>query len=232
MVVGSLVSPHLRARLQERSLPRRELVFLVAADGDRAVASVPCVVEVEVALEALERGQALLPRPLAKPARSPLVVVVRLPAKRDARVDRARSADDAPARKRERHRLHLRRPMSKTPVVRAHGVARAVDEIAREIGVGRVVGAGFEQQHVVQALLRHARGDDGARRSGPDDDGVCVHRPKEMIRSTSERQARCSGFDRRRTSQTRRRASRRAPPSPHASHENPRSTHEVSTHGR
>ncbi len=91
-----------RARVEEPGLPRNELAPWMPADGYGAVLRVPLAPHVEVVLEALERGQACVPAPVAQTERCPLVVVARLAAQRDARVDCRRPADDAPARKPER----------------------------------------------------------------------------------------------------------------------------------
>ena len=127
--VGALLEALRRARLDERALPRGVLVRRMTPDGNRPVLRVPGAPDVEVVLEPFERRQNFLPCPVAQAHRRPLVVVVRLPAQSDARVDGRRAADDATSRKPEEKPRLRPRPMHLPPVVTAHRVARSVAQV-------------------------------------------------------------------------------------------------------
>src|SRR5262249_19102805 len=129
--IGALWKAEVSAGVDERGLPRSELVPRVAPNRDRAAfVMVGRVAEIAVVFEALEVRQARFEAPLGHAQRGPLVEIVRERAERDARVDRRGAAHDFAAWKIEED-LPWRGPVLKPPIVQAPRVSRAVAEIAR-----------------------------------------------------------------------------------------------------
>ncbi len=177
VAVGAARKPELETRLDERGLPRNELRRGVPPDRDGASSSVPFVVEVEIVLEPLEGGKAVLPRPLGQSERCPFVVVVGHPAERDARVDGRRAAHHPATRKAHRDRAPpavVGRAVVVAPVVRVQRVLTTVPQRRGEdLGVLRSVGVirpSLDEDHVVTLVLGETRRDHRARGSCSDDD--------------------------------------------------------------
>ncbi len=151
----------LRERVARAALGHRE----------RPAGTVVLVLAALVVLCALEVREHLVPGP----AGPPLVVVERVPADVDHRVDRGGAAQHLPAREVDaavvRERLVDRRvvPVLRGSVQRREGGGQ-VDELVR------VRPAGLQQEDGDVRVLREAVGKHAAGRAGPDDH-VVVHEP-------------------------------------------------------
>ena len=141
-------------------------------DVERAVAAAQQVRAAREALSLPEVGQHLVPRPAAVAAPLPTVVVERLAAHLQHAIDRARAADDAPARNRDApaERAVLRLGLE-APVV-----DRVVDQLleARRNSDPRALrlAARLEQQHARARVRAQAVGEHAAGRPRADDDDV------------------------------------------------------------
>src|SRR5581483_8454512 len=170
VLVGVVGQADLFRRL-DHQLQQRHLVARGVRDLEDAVAAAKLVGPAVEALHALVDRQHVLPAPAAIAELRPVIVVLRLAADVDHAVDRARAAQHFPAR-------HLDPPAARA-FVGLGAVAPVHRRIVDHLGDAdrharpeeiRAFGAGLEQQHAMDAALAEAAGDDGAGRSGADDD--------------------------------------------------------------
>ena len=152
------------------------------ADRQRPAGAMELAGAALVVLGALEVGQQVVPAPARAAGVAPLVVVERVAADVDHRVERRRSAEHAPAREVDAAVGGSRLPACHVVPVVLGAEERAerrrdVDEVRR---VGR---PGLDQEHAHVGVLAQAVGQHAACRAGADDH-VVVHRA--LLRGCAE----------------------------------------------
>ena len=158
--------------------------------AQRPVRTVQLAAAARIAFGALEIGQHVLPGPtlVADHAR-PFVVVARVAADVAHRIDRARTAEHAPARPPQaavvQRRLGLGRVIPVDAFL-ADQLGEAGGHVDERVPVAR---AGLEQQHTPVRIGAQAVGQHAAGRSGADDDAVVLHAEIHVprVRPTSAR---------------------------------------------
>ena len=170
-VVEVLVRGQPARRAESMKCLRERVARAPLGHRQRAAGPVELALAALVVLGALEVGEHLVPRPAGPPA----VVVERVAADVDERVDRGRAAQHPPAREVDaavvRVRLVDRRvvPVLRAPVQRREGGGE-VDQLVR------VRAAGLDQEDRDVRVLAEPVGKHAAGRAGPDDH-VVVHEP-------------------------------------------------------
>ena len=172
VVVGIVRDPDFAGRLDHGGIERTGRGGI--GDLQRARAAAKALVAFVVAFHALEEGKDVLVGPALVAHLRPGVEVLRLAAHEGQAVDGARAAEQFSARHRDAAAVGAGLGLGTVEPVdgRVGDQPRIADGNA---GPGMAGGPGFQQQHLVARVGRQPVGDDGARRTGADDDKVVFH---------------------------------------------------------